>query len=57
MLAVVFLGPVFFLSLFDAFLEVGLWEVCFSLIFLIGGAFGLGHLVVLLLSSSLCSSG
>lgn len=34
MLAVVFCARVFFLSLFDAFLEVGLWGVCFSLTFL-----------------------
>jgi hypothetical protein len=34
MLAVVFFARVFFLSLFDAFLEVGLWGVCFSLTFL-----------------------
>lgn len=36
MLAVVFFARVFFLSLFDAFLEVGLWGVCFSLTFLSG---------------------
>ena len=35
MLAVVFLARVFFLSLFDVFLEVGLWGVCFSLTFLL----------------------
>lgn len=56
MLSVVFLVRIFFLSPLDAFLEVGLWWVSFTLTFLSEVRFGPSHLVARLLGSSLFSS-